>query len=156
DKTNQTSGIEGYGTYAKQKQQVLQEKEDRLKEVMANLGQMDNYLSQRKDFEGLNGTRMFNPHEFDSLSNIAGFSDRNWALGQLTYNENGTRDLDPYPAISFIGYLFILFECFPVFVKLMSPKGPYDVAISKTYDANIHFAEKDKERDISVTDNVYD
>src|ERR1700742_3004260 len=156
DKTDQTSGIEGYGTYAKQKQQVLQEKEDRLKEVMANQGQMDNYLSQRKDFEGLNGTRMFNPHELDSLSNIAGFSDRNWALGQLTYNENGTRDLDTYLAISFIGYLFILFECLPVFVKLMSPKGPYDVAIGKVSEANLYYAEKDKDREIEVTDRIFD
>ena len=156
DKTNQTSGIQGYGTYAKQKQAVLEEKEERLKEVMGNLGQMDNYLSQRKDFEGLNGTRMFNPHELDSLSNIAGFADRNWALGQLTYNENGTRDLDTYLAISFIGYLFILFECLPVFVKLMSPKGPYDVAIGKVSEANIHFAEKDKEREMEATDQVFE
>src|ERR1700742_2447780 len=156
DKTNQTSGIQGYGTYAKQKQQVLQEKEDRLKEVMANEGQMDNYLSQRKDFEGLNGTRMFNPHELDSLSNIAGFSDRNWALGQLTYNENGTRDLDTYLAESFISFLFILFECLPVFVKLMSPRGPYDVAVARLKDANLHYAERDAERDISVTDSLYD
>ncbi|HTE01831.1 MAG TPA: DUF4407 domain-containing protein [Mucilaginibacter sp.] len=156
DKTNQTSGIIGYGTYAKQKQTVLQEKEDRLKEVTANLGQMDNYLGQRKDFEGLNNTRLFNSHELDSLSNLAGFSDRNWALGQLTYNENGTRDLDTYLAISFIGYLFILFECLPVFVKLMSPKGPYDVAISKMSEANIHYAERDKKREMQVTDDVFD
>lgn len=156
DKTNQTSGIEGYGTYAKQKQSVLQEKEERLKQVTGNLGQMDNYLSQRKEFEGLSGTRMFNPHELDSLSNVAGFSDRNWALGQLTYNENGTRDLDTYLAISFIGYLFILFECLPVFVKLMSPKGPYDVAISKVTESDIHFAEKDKERDMEATNRLFD
>jgi hypothetical protein len=156
DKTNQTSGIVGYGTYAKQKQDVLQEKENRLKEVTSNLGQMDNFLSQRKDFEGLSGTRMFNPHELDSLSNVAGFSDRNWALGQLTYNENGTRDLDTYLAISFIGYLFILFECLPVFVKLMSPKGPYDVAIGKVSEANLYYAEKDKDREIEVTDRIFD
>src|ERR1700748_2862650 len=155
DKTNQTSGIQGYGTYAKQKQAVLQEKEDRLKEVMGNLGQMDNYLSQRKDFEGINGTRLFTPHELDSLSNVAGFSDRNWALGQLTYNENGTRDLDTYLAITFIGYLFILFECLPVFVKLMSPKGPYDVALGKMSEADSYFAEKDKDREMQVTDNVF-
>ncbi len=99
---------------------------------------------------------MFNAHELDSLAGIAGFSDRNWALGQLTYNENGTRDLDTYLAISFIGYLFILFECLPVFVKLMSPRGPYDVAISKVSDANIYFAEKDKERDMEATDRVFD
>jgi len=156
DKTNQTSGITGYGTYAKQKQSVLEEKETRLKEVTQNLGQMDNYLAARKDYEGLNSTRLFSEHQLDSLSSIAGFSDRNWALGQLTYNENGTRDLDTYLAIAFIGYLFILFECLPVFVKLMSPKGPYDVAIGKISEANIHFAEKDKERDIAVTDNIYD
>ncbi|WPU94519.1 DUF4407 domain-containing protein [Mucilaginibacter sabulilitoris] len=156
DKTNQTSGITGYGTYAKQKQSVLEEKENRLKEVTQNLGQMDSYLAARKDYEGLNSTRLFSEHQLDSLTNIAGFSDRNWALGQLTYNENGSRDLDTYLAISFIGYLFILFECLPVFVKLMSPKGPYDVAISRISEANIHFAERDKERDIAVTDNIYD
>ncbi|MBB6128416.1 DUF4407 domain-containing protein [Mucilaginibacter lappiensis] len=156
DKTNQTSGITGYGTYAKQKQAVLEEKESRLKEVTQNLGQMDQYLAARKDYEGLNSTRLFSEHQLDSLTNIAGFSDRNWALGQLTYNENGTRDLDTYLAISFIGYLFILFECLPVFVKLMSPKGPYDVAIGKTAEANIHFAERDKERENTVTDNIYD
>jgi hypothetical protein len=156
DKTNQTSGITGYGTYAKQKQSVLEEKETRLKAVTDNLGQMDQYLSARKDYEGLNSTRLFSEHQLDSLSNIAGFADRNWALGQLTYNENGTRDLDTYLAISFIGYLFILFECLPVFVKLMSPKGPYDVAIAKTTQANLHFAEKDADRDMAVTDNTYD
>jgi len=156
EKTDQTSGITGYGTYAKQKQATLQEKEDRLKSVTGDLGTMDEFLTRRKDFEGLSNMRLFNSHELDSLSNIAGFSDRNWALNQLTYNENGTRDVETYLAISFIGWLFILFECLPVFVKLMSPKGPYDVAIGKVSDANIYYAEKDKERDMQVTDQTYD
>jgi len=155
EKNNQTSGIVGYGTYAKQKQGILQEKEDRLKLVTGNADKMDQYLARRKEFEGVNDLRLFTDHQLDSLAKIAGFADRNWALGQLTYNENGTRDLDTYLAISFIGYLFILFECLPVFVKLMSPRGPYDVAIAKTFEANIHFAERDKERDISVIDEVY-
>ncbi|WP_374948384.1 DUF4407 domain-containing protein [Mucilaginibacter sp.] len=156
DKTNQTSGITGYGTYAKQKATVLQEKQERLKTVTDNLGQMDQYLSRRKEFEGVNGLRLFSEHQLDSLANVAGFADRNWALGQLSYTEKGTRDLDTYLAIAFIGYLFILFECLPVFVKLMSPKGPYDTAVAKLSEANIHFAEKDKARDIAVTDNTYD
>jgi len=156
DKTNQTSGITGYGTYAKQKQAVLEEKEARLKTVTDNLGQMDEYLSHRKDYEGLNSTRLFSDHQLDSLANVAGFADRNWALGQLSYNENGTRDLDTYLAISFIGYLFILFECLPVFVKLMSPKGPYDTAIAKTTEANLYMADKEKDRDITVIDHTYD
>lgn len=156
EKNDQTSGIVGYGTYAKQKQQVLQEKEDRLKEVMANQDKMDDYLSRRKDFEGVNDTRLFNEHQLDSLSNVAGFSDRNWALGQLSYNENGSRDLDTYLAESFISWLFILFECLPVFVKLMSPRGAYDVAVAKIGEADIHYAERDKERHIRVIDEVYD
>ncbi|WP_214073626.1 DUF4407 domain-containing protein [Mucilaginibacter sp. dw_454] len=156
DKNNQTSGIVGYGTYAKQKQGVLQEKEDRLKLVTQNADKMDQYLGQRKEYEGVNATRLFSDHQLDSLAKVAGFADRNWALGQLTYNDNGTRDLDTYLAISFIGYLFILFECLPVFVKLMSPKGPYDVAMAKTHEANIYYAERDKERDIKVIDSVYD
>jgi len=156
DKTDQTSGIVGYGTYAKQKQAVLQEKEDRLKDVMADQSKMDQYLTDRKDYEGLTDMRLFNDHQLDSLSNVAGFSDRNWALGQLSYNENGTRDLDTYLAESFISFLFILFECLPVFVKLMSPKGPYDVALSKLYEADVYYAERDKERNIEVTDSVYD
>ena len=156
DKTDQTSGIVGYGTYAKQKQSVLEEKENRLKTVTGDLGQMDDFLTRRKDYEGLSDMRLFNSHELDSLSNIAGFSDRNWALNQLTYNENGTRDVETFLAISFIGWLFILFECLPVFVKLMSPKGPYDVAVNKVSEANIYYAEKDKERDMKVTDEIYD
>jgi hypothetical protein len=156
DKTNQTSGITGYGTYAKQKQQVLQEKEDRLKTVTDDEEKMDQYLAARKDYEGVNGLRLFSEHQLDSLSNVAGFSDRNWALGQLSYNENGTRDLDTYLAESFISYLFILFECLPVFVKLMSPKGAYDVAVAKLSEADIHYAERDKDRNIEVTDNTYD
>ena len=156
DKTDQTSGITGYGTYAKQKQAVLQEKEDRLKTVTDDEGKMDQYLSARKNYEGVNDIRLFSEHQLDSLSNVAGFSDRNWALGQLSYNENGTRDLDTYLAESFISYLFILFECLPVFVKLMSPKGAYDVAVAKLSEADIHYAERDKERNITVTDSTYE
>lgn len=156
DKSNQTSGIVGYGTYAKQKQAVLQEEEDRLKEVSQNEDKMNNYLSQRKDYEGLNDIRLFSDHQLDSLANVAGFADRNWALGQLGYNDDGTRNLDTYLAETFISWLFILFECLPVFVKLMSPKGPYDVALAKTAEADVYYAEKDKDRNMAVTDEVYD
>src|ERR1700743_2044311 len=91
-KTDQTSGIVGYGTYARQKQAVLQEKQDRLKTVMDDQSKMEQYLADRKDYEGLNNMRLFSDQKLDSLANVAGFSDRNWALGQLAYNENGTRD----------------------------------------------------------------
>ena len=156
DKTNQTSGITGYGTYAKQKQSVLEEKEARLKTVTGDADNMDQYLGKQKDYEGVNNLRLFSEKQLDSLSNVAGFADRNWALGQLSFNENGTRDLDTYLAESFISYLFILFECLPVFVKLMSPKGPYDVAVGKISESDVYYAEKNKDRNIQVTDSVYD
>ena len=156
NKTDQTSGIAGYGTYAKQKQAVLQEKEDRLKEVMSDQQKMDNYLATRKNYEGVNDTRLFTEHQLDRLANVAGFSVRNWALGQLSYNENGTRDLDTYLAESFISWLFILFECLPVFVKLMSPRGAYDLAISKINKADEYYAELDMEKHIEVTKTTYD
>ncbi|MCR8557715.1 DUF4407 domain-containing protein [Mucilaginibacter sp. BJC16-A38] len=156
EKNDQTSGITGYGTYAKQKQAVLQEKEDRLKQVTDNQAKMDDYLAARKNYEGVNDIRLFNDHQLDSLSNVAGFSDRNWALGQLAYNENGTRDLDTYLAETFISWLFILFECLPVLVKLMSPRGAYDVAVSKINKADEYYAERDMERHIEVTKSVYD
>jgi hypothetical protein len=156
DKSNQTSGIQGYGTYAKQKQAILQEKQDRLKIVQGDLDKMDDYLNQRKDFDGVNNVRLFSEHQLDSLANVAGFADRNWALGQLSFRPDGKRDLDTYLAQSFIAYLFILFECLPVFVKLMSPKGSYDVALSRIEESDTHFADKDRDKSVAVTDDVYD
>jgi hypothetical protein len=41
-------------------------------------------------------------------------------------------------------------------VKLMTPKGPYDVAIARLAEANLHFADRDKDREMMVTDHVYD
>jgi len=155
DKSNQTSGIQGYGTYAKQKQGVLEEKQGRLKIVQDNLDKMDIYLNQRKEYDGLNDVKLFSGSQLDSLANVAGFADRNWALGQLMFRDNGTKDIDTYLAQSFIAYLFILFECLPVLVKLMSPKGSYDNALAKIEEADAHFANKDKDKSVTVTDSVH-
>ncbi len=155
-KTDQTSGLTGYGSNAKRQEAVLGEKQARLQTVTQDLGKMEQYLQQRKDFEGLSNTRLFTDKQLDSLANIAGFADRNWALGQLAFTSDGKRDVDTYMAESFIGYLFILFECLPVLVKLMSPRGPYDVAVYRISEANIHLADRDRDRDIAVTDQTYD
>ena len=117
---------------------------------------MDTFFSRRKELEGLTQQRMFSSKQLDSLANVAGFADRNRALGQLSYKEDGSRDMDNYLAISFIAFLFILFECLPVFVKLMSNKGPYDVAIQNTDDTAIHHSDKTKDLDISLIDGVHD
>jgi hypothetical protein len=90
------------------------------------------------------------------LVGVAGFADRNRALGQLSFKEDGSRDMDNYLAIYFIAFLFILFECLPVFVKLMSNKGPYDVALQNSDDTVIHNSNKTKDLDISLIDGVHD
>ncbi|MBD3747913.1 MAG: DUF4407 domain-containing protein [Sphingobacteriales bacterium] len=156
DKTNQTSGIMGFGTYAKQKEAVLAQKEERLNQVRKDLDQLDKIIDLRKEMDGLNSTKLFNEHELDSLANVAGFADKNYALGQLSFNPDGTRDVDTYLAISFISFLFILLECLPVFVKLMSDKGPYDVALQDIEELAVHQSEKSKEHQIVVTDNIQD
>src|SRR5690606_1310656 len=154
DKTNQTSGVEGFGTYAKRKQSVIDQKEQRLELVRSELQRLENILDRRKEMEGLNSTRLFNEAQLDSLANVAGFADRNYALGQLSFNPDGSRDVDTYLAVSFITFLFILLECLPVFVKLMSDRGPYDVALENLESIAIHHSEREKEHVITVTDNT--
>ncbi len=156
DKTNQTSGITGYGTYAKQKESLVQQKETRLNQVRTDLTSVENILERRKEMEGLNSTLLFNERQLDSLANVAGFADRNYALGQLSFNVDGSRDVDTYLAISFISFLFILLECLPVFVKLMSDKGPYDVALQNIESVAVHQSDREKDHNIGVTDNVQD
>lgn len=154
DKSNQTSGREGYGTYAKQKEAVLNQKSQRLESVRSEMASLENFVLKRKELEGITTERMFSGKQLDSLANVAGFADRNWALGQLSFNADGSRDLGTYLAIAFIGLLFILFECLPVFVKLMSPIGPYDIAIRNVEQSSIHGSYKNKDFDIAVTDGV--
>jgi hypothetical protein len=156
DKTNQTSGIVGYGTYAKQKESIILQKEQRLEALRTELAGMDVFFNRRRDLDGLSDQRMFSTAQLDSLAGVAGFADRNWALGQLTFKEDGSRDLDNYLAISFIGLLFIFFECLPVFVKLMSNRGPYDAALQNIEDTHIYKSDKTKDKEVQVTDGVHD
>jgi len=156
DKTNQTSGKVGFGIYAKQKEAVLNQKIQRLETVRSEMAQMESLISRRKEIEGLASEKMFSGKQLDSLANVAGFADRNWALGQLSFNADGSRDLGTYLAISFIGLLFIVFECLPVFVKLMSNLGPYDIALQNVEESAVYTSFKDKDVDIAVADGVQD
>lgn len=154
DKTNQTSGKVGYGTYAKQKEEVLNQKIARLEVVRKEISAMDDFIRTRREQDGLTSQRLFSARQLDSLANVAGFADRNWALGQLSFKADGSRDLGTYLAVAFIGLLFILFECLPVFVKLMSDKGPYDLALQNTEEAAIHGSFKNRDFDMAVADAV--
>ena len=156
DKTNQTSGQVGYGTYAKQKEAVLNQKIQRLESVRAEISKVEEFINRRKDLDGLADERMFSGRQLDSLANVAGFADRNWALGQLSFNADGSRDVGTSLAITFIGLLFILFECLPVFVKLMSNKGPYDIALQNVEESAVYGSYKDKDVDLAVSDGILD
>lgn len=156
DKTNQTSGVMGFGTYAKQKEAVVNQKIERLAAVRQEITKWENFINQRKELDGISSERMFGGKQLDSLADVAGFADRNWALGQLSFNTDGSRDVGTYMAISFISLLFILFECLPVFVKLMSNKGPYDIALQNVEESSAYGSFKDKDYDIAVTDGVQD
>ncbi|HEY0177500.1 MAG TPA: DUF4407 domain-containing protein, partial [Pedobacter sp.] len=110
----------------------------------------------RKQFDGLLSEKLYTGKELDSLTSIAGFADRNWALGQLSFNTDGTRDTTTALAVSFIGLLFIFFECLPVFVKLMSSSGPYDRSVQNMESSQVHTSDKDRDFEITVTDGVHD
>ena len=129
NKTTETSGVMGYGPYAKRKEAELKQREQNLDTLTADLRKAERFIDARKSFDGLMTEKLYTSKELDSLSNIAGFADRNWALGQLSFNADGSRDTNTSMAVTFIGLLFIFFECLPVFVKLMSGRGAYDHAI---------------------------
>jgi hypothetical protein len=156
NKTTETSGVMGYGPYAKRKEAELKQREQNLDTLTKDIRQMEKFVEGRKQFDGLMSEKLYTSKQLDSLSNIAGFADRNWALGQLGHNVDGTRDLNTAIAITFIGLLFIFFECLPVFVKLMSSRGPYDYSIENIEIAQVHVSNKDKDFEVEVTDGVHD
>ena len=155
-KTEETSGVMGYGPYAKRKEEELKQRQQNLDSLNSDVRKLENFVDNRKQFDGLLSERLYTGKQLDSLTNIAGFADRNWALGQLSFNTNGTRDTTTALAVSFIGLLFIFFECLPVFVKMMSSRGVYDRSVENIEDSQIHTSEKDKDYEISVTDGVHD
>lgn len=154
NKTTETSGVMGYGPYAKRKEEELKRREQNLDTLNAGIRQMEKFIDGRKQFDGLFSEKLYTTKQLDSLSNIAGFADRNWALGQLGHNVDGTRDTNTAIAVMFIGLLFIFFECLPVFVKLMSSRGPYDFAIENTEIAQVHLSNQDRAFTVDVADGI--
>lgn len=116
NKTTETSGVMGYGPYAKMKEADLKQRQQNLDTLSQEVRKLEQFVDNRKEFDGLMTEKLLTKKQLDSLSNIAGFADRNWALGQLSFNVDGTRDTNTAIAVTFIGLLFIFFECLPVFV----------------------------------------
>lgn len=156
DKTNQTSGIPGYGPYSKKKEGVIARKEERLAYLRDEYARADSFILARKQADGL--LRQLIPDEaaLDSMAALAGFADRNRALSQLsafstpstpspTTGEGGSSSTAA--AILFITLLFVAFECMPVLVKLIAARGPYDEEVSTV--EKLRIGEFEKEREIT-------
>ena len=156
NKTTETSGVMGYGPYAKRKEAELKQRGQNLDTLTADIRQMEKFVDGRKKFDGLMNEKLLTSKQLDSLASIAGFADRNWALGQLSFTPDGKRDVTTAIAVTFIGLLFIFFECLPVFVKLMSSRGSYDHAIENEEKVQIHLSNKDRDAEITVADQIQD
>lgn len=156
NKTTETSGVMGYGPYAKMKEADLKQRQQNLDTLSQEVRKLEQFVDNRKEFDGLMTEKLLTKKQLDSLSNIAGFADRNWALGQLSFNVDGTRDTNTAIAVTFIGLLFIFFECLPVFVKLMSDRGPYDQTVENIEITQIHLSNKDREFEIEVADGIHE
>jgi len=154
NKTLETSGIMGYGPYAKRKEEELRGRERSEENLSKEILLQEQLINGRKQFDGLSNERLLSSKQLDSLAKLAGFADRNKALGQLKYDKNGKINESNYWAITFIGLLFVFFECLPVFVKLMSTKGPYDDLISNSEAVTIHESDRDRTADMAVIDNI--
>ncbi len=156
EKTVETSGIVGYGPYAKQRQAELQKQEQYLDTLRERIQRQEIFIQQRKQFEGLLDERLLTGTQLDSAVNIAGFADRNAALGDLKYHPDGSVNEANYWSITFIMLLFIFFECLPVLIKLMSPRDAYDATLKDRQVVDIHRSGKDRDAELAAIDQMQD
>lgn len=153
-KTRETSGIMGYGPYAKRKEEELKDRQRKEEDLSKEILLQEQLIATRKQFDGLLEERLLSAKQLDSLTALAGFADRNKALGQLKYDKNGKVVGSNYWAITFIGLLFVFFECLPVLVKLMSKKGPYDDLISNSESVTSYAANSDRIAGMAIIDKT--
>ncbi|MEH6304770.1 DUF4407 domain-containing protein [Olivibacter sp. CPCC 100613] len=153
-KTAETSGVMGYGPYAKRKEDALKVQEKREQDLRLQIGVLEQFIKDRRQADGLLSEKIMTSNELGRIVQFAGFADRNEALGQLKYDEEGKLNESNYWSITFISLLFIFFESLPVLVKLMSAKGPYDVLTGNEELLVIYRSEQDKMKEITVLDQV--
>lgn len=145
-KTDETSGVMGYGPYAKMKEANLKKQEVYLDTLRSRIQQKESLLSERKVREGIMEQKILTDRSLDSAINVAGFADRNAALSNLHKKADGSEDPSTKYAVIFITLLFVFFECLPVFVKLMSKKDVYDIAVNN--QKTVHAFESTSDVDV--------
>lgn len=120
EKTASTSGIVGLGTNAKKKEQQLDAAQMALNSLRErNQVRIDTLEAQIREFMALR------QQEFEKqqpgIEGFDGLAARMDALSALTEESDAMA-----MANVFIMLLFIAIETAPIFVKLISPRGPYD------------------------------
>jgi hypothetical protein len=120
DKTSSTSGIVGLGTNAKKKEQQLDAAQKALEDLRdRNQVRLDTLDAQIREFTALRQLEF--EKQQAGIDGFDGLAARMDALDSLT-KESAAMAL----ANVFIMLLFIAIETAPIFVKLISPRGPYD------------------------------
>src|SRR5690606_20082261 len=152
----ETSGVMGYGPYAKMKENELNKQQANLDSLRARIQQKETELLQRKTAEGLMDQRILSDKSLDSAINVAGFADRNAALSNLHIRSDGTINKSMEYAVIFIARLCIFFECLPVLVKLMSNKDVYDHVIKNQKQIHIYESDTFQQVEKKAIDKIED
>ncbi|WP_100627548.1 DUF4407 domain-containing protein [Algoriphagus formosus] len=120
EKTSGTSGIVGLGTNAKKKEQQLDAAQLALNTLRSrNQVRIDTLEAQIREFMALRQVEF--EKQQPGIEGFDGLAARMDGLSGLT-SESSAMAL----ANIFIMLLFIAIETAPIFVKLISPRGPYD------------------------------
>ncbi|TDQ15259.1 uncharacterized protein DUF4407 [Algoriphagus boseongensis] len=120
EKTSSTSGIVGLGTNAKKKEQQLDAAQVALDDLRKrNQIRIDTIEAQIREFIALRQAEF--EKQQPGIEGFDGLAARMDALSALT-SESSAMAM----ANMFIMLLFIAIETSPIFVKLISPRGPYD------------------------------
>lgn len=120
EKTSGTSGIVGLGTNAKKKEEQLDAAQQTLDALrIRNQARVDELEIQIRDFMALRQAEF--EKQQPGIEGFDGLAARMEAL-DLLKKESAAMAL----ANIFIMFLFIAIETAPIFVKLISPRGPYD------------------------------
>ena len=120
EKTTGTSGIVGLGTNAKKKEQQLDAAQLALEDLRKrNQVRIDTLEAQIREYIAMRQTEF--EKQQPGIEGFDGLAARMDALSALTEESSAMA-----MANIFIMLLFIAIETAPIFVKLISPRGPYD------------------------------
>ena len=145
-KTGLTSGKEGFGSNAKRKAELKEQRRQDLENYQKQIAPRLEYLDKEvsKVYTNLE-TERTKTETFEDKFN--GFAARLQALDEL-----GKNSAIIATAAAFIMGLFICLEISPVLVKLISQVGPYDYLLEKTENDFRLYAKEKIEKGNALTD----